>query len=558
MSETLDANDRKYMLTWAFAYQTLLYKWEQEFSSNPGNGLKKLEKDWGQISHFQRWCAQHLETDNGAAMMCSKFAGVAGNLLNLFLSRLDLIQWREAGLSGARKAELIEDQIGHYIFLSYVHFSNNNRDTALAFLDEAINLADKHKNTKGYATALQHRGMFYAQMNRTAEAIVILEDSLSKFEGLGANQAKTKSLSALATCYSRQNDPQKAIDLYKQAIEIEDELCAIGTYRCNMSGDLIKLERFPEAWSCLEEAEKIANELSDLTLRGLVYTHFGQWHVAQKDVELRSKAWRYYDDALIAFRKKGERYHELQVMNVLESMYIQALNTQSEQLSYEQQSTALRKLIELLFAQGKYTDNLQICNRLLDLAKANQNLPDQLEASIWLGHTALLLKQYDKAIRAHLKGIAILTEIREQEKQEINLKAEGEIQLSLGQAYRHSGNPHEAIRCYERAEKIAEDRHNFDMKYRAVGNRGLIYADTGLYDDAIGLLIKVIEYYEHINNHRLLGHAQFNLAYAYYRMGNLVDAKSRGVEALRYLTIINDSHIDEVKNQIESWEEKND
>ena len=318
----------------------------------------------------------------------------------------------------------------------------------------------------------------------------------------------------------------------------------------------MKLHRFSEAYDCLEKAEKIAEELSDFTLRGLVCTHFAQWHVAQKDAELRSKAWRYYDDALIAFRKKGERCHELQIMNILESMYTQVLNAQSEQQSYEQQSTVLRKLIELLFAQGKYSDNLLICNRLFDLAKANQNYPDQLEATIWLGHTALYLKQYDQAIQAHLKGVALLTEIRKQEKQEINLKAEGELQLSLGQAYRHSSNPHEAILCFERAEKIAEALHNFDMRYRALGNRGLMYADTGLYNDAIALLTEVIEYYKRINNHRLLGHAQFNLAYTFYRKGNLEEAKSQGTEALRYLTIINDSHLDEVKNQIESWKEK--
>ncbi len=103
----------------------------------------------------------------------------------------------------------------------------------------------------------------------------------------------------------------------------------------------MKLQRFSEARNYLEEAEKIADEFSDFTLRGLVYTHFGQWHAAQKDAELRSMAWRYYEDALTAFRKKGDRYHELQVMSALESMYTQLLNTQSEQLSYEQQSTAL-------------------------------------------------------------------------------------------------------------------------------------------------------------------------------------------------------------------------
>ena len=544
------------MLTLAFNYQMILYELEQEYTHAPGNSLKELEHEWGQINHFQSWCAQHLAMDNGAAIMCSKFAGVGGILLNLFRSRLDLIQWRETGLAGARKAALIEDQIGHLTYLSFLHFTNNNSDAAMALLDEAIDLAEKNKYSKGSAVALQHRGMFYAQMGRSAEAIEMLFKSIAVFEELGDNQAKAKSLSALASCYSRQNDPQKAVDTYKQAIEIDGEPSAVGTYQCNISGDLMKLERFSEAYDYLEEAEKKAEALSDSTLKGLVYSHFAQWHIAQKDAELRGKAWLYYEDALTAFRKKGERYHELQVMSVLESMYTQVLNTQSEPLSYEQQSTAMRKLIELYFAQGKYSDNLPICNRLLELAKANHNLQDQLEASIWLGHTALFLKYYDQAIQAHLKGLTVLTEIRQQEAQETNLKAEGELQLSLGQAYRQSDNSHEAIQCYERAEKIADALYNFDMRYRARGNRGLLYADTDRNTDAISLLTEVVDYYKSSSDHRLLGHAQFNLAYAFYRKGNMEEAKLRGAEALRDLTIINDSHIDEVKNQIESWTQK--
>ncbi|MFZ2633542.1 MAG: tetratricopeptide repeat protein [Desulfosalsimonadaceae bacterium] len=173
-----------------------------------------------------------------------------------------------------------------------------------------------------------------------------------------------------------------------------------------------------------------------------------------------------------------------------------------------------------------------------------------------MGHTALQLKQYDQAIQAHAKAIAVLQEIRVQDGQDENLEAEGELRLSLGQAYRHSDQAHEAIQCYERAEKIAEALHNPEMKYRAVGNRGLIYADTGHYSESITLLTGTLEYYKRINDHRLLGHAQFNLAYAHYRKGDLVKAKAIGAEALRYLTMINDSYKEEVKRQIDTWEKK--
>lgn len=558
MSKAEESKERREMLTWAFEFQMILHELDQEYQSCEGNSsevLKELEREWGQISHFQNWCVQQLETDDGAAIMCSKLAGVGGNLLNQFqsLSQLDLIRWREAGLAGARKMKLIEDQIGHLTYLSYAHFTNNNVTKALELIEEAIVIGQQQKDSIGYATALQHRGMFFTQMERETEALELLNESLSIFEKLGEDNARAKCFSALATCYSRLKEHQKAIDLNNKAIEIEDTQSAVGTYLCNMSGDLMKLHQFPEAMNCLLKAEQIAYKLSDLTLKGLVFAHFGQWYSAQKDAELRSKTWNYYEDALTIFRKKGERYHELQIIKILESLYSQVLNSQQGQLSYDQQSAALRKLIQLSYAQSNFTNNHIHCNRLLDLAEAQKNLPDQLEALISIGQTATQLKKYDQAILSHTKAIKVLQKIREHDGQDVNLKAEGELYISLGQAYRHSDQPDKAIQCYEKAEKIAEILHKPGMKYRAKGNLGLIYADTGNYSDAVALLNRTIEYYDREKDYRLLGHAQFNLAYTFYRKGDALEAQAQGADALRFLLMINDSHVEEVKRQIESW-----
>ena len=556
MSKALDQNDRKQMLTWAFEYQIIIHELEQEFLAGDKSALKELTDEWGQISHFQCWCVDNLSHDDGAAVLCSKFAGVGGNLLDLFLSRLDVINWREAGLAGARKVNLFEDQIGHLTYLAYAHFTNNNINKAMDLIEQAIELGRQNKNTKEYTAALTHLGMFYSQMARETEAIEVLNESLAVCEKLNDDQAKVSVLATLALCHSHLNQPHKAIDLYGQVIEIynkTDERSAVGTTLCNMAGDLITLQRFTEAKECLFEAEEIANKLSNDTLLGLIYTQLGRWHSVQEDPKLRINVWNYYETALIFFRRKGDRIHELKVMRGLESLYHQVLNNSSEHLNYDHQSTALRKLIPLLSDQQKYQETLANCRRLLQLAKENQNLPDQLEASISLGHTALYLKQYDNAIQAHSKAMEILQKIREQDGPNINRKAEGELLLSLGQAYRHSNKPENAVECYQYTEKIAEALRKEGMKFRAMGNRGLIYADIGRYDEAISILSDALEYYEKINDHRLLGHARFNLAYAHYRKKDLSTAKALGIEALRYLTMINDPYMQEVKQQMETW-----
>lgn len=156
------------MLRWAFRCQSLLHKMEQEFHASGGDpkALRDLRATWSQISDKQRWCVEHSDTDVRAAIMCSKLAGVGGSLLDLHLSRFDLIRWREAGLAGARKANLVEDEIGHLTYLSYLYFVNNNPERALELIDEAIKLTTREGNLVGKAAALQTQGMFFARMGR--------------------------------------------------------------------------------------------------------------------------------------------------------------------------------------------------------------------------------------------------------------------------------------------------------------------------------------------------------------------------------------------------------
>lgn len=515
--------------------------------------MNEFVSSLGQLLHYQRMCADHLINDERAAVLCSKFAGVAGHLLDRKLSRLDLIRWREEGLEGARRAKLLEDQVGHLTYLSFAHFSNNNSAKALELLDEARKLTQQLEDPRGSATVLQHQGMFYGQLGKVEDAITALTESLRVFEQLGAPQLNSKSLSALATCYSNKDDAEKAVELYEQAVELERDRSTIGTYLTNMSGDLMKLGRFPEALQCLRKAEVISRATSDDTLSGLVAMQFGQWHSMQRDLKLRDKTWAYYEKALNFFLRKGDRYYERKVSERLVLLYSQALNSYSENWNYDQVSYALRKLIPLYMNLDKFEEAMQACDSLFEEAELNENNSDQLEALVSLGHTLLQMKLYGRAIEKHIKAIEVMKKIRRMDGEESNLKAEAELQLSLGQAFRHSGQPEKAIQCYDRAEEISKQLRNKDIEYRAIGNQGLVCADQSRFARAIGLLTDAFTYYKEINDQRLAGHAKFNLAYVYHRSGEPEKAQEIGADALRTLTIINDSQIEEVKRQLKSW-----
>jgi tetratricopeptide (TPR) repeat protein len=284
-----------------------------------------------------------------------------------------------------------------------------------------------------------------------------------------------------------------------------------------------------------------------------VAAHLGQWYSIQTDAKLRSRTIPCYENALAVFRKNRDYYYVKQVTETLILLYSKILHSNSEELGYDQTSYALRQLIMLFLNSGNIKKAITACRQLLEESELNKNYPDQLEAAISLGHSLLKLKVYDEAIEAHSKAIGVLNTIRTSELDDSYLIAEAELQLSLGQAYRHTNQLSCALICYEKAEKITQKIVAENIKYRAMGNKGLIFADQKQHKKAIELLTEAHNYFQEEGDYRLAGHGLFNLAYAYYRNGDQETAKKIGTEALHDLTMINDSVIGDIRQQMDCW-----
>lgn len=552
--------EREEYLEWAVIYQTKLHKLEMEYQRGErpvGEVQANLNADWGQIATCQKWCETQAHHDTAAATMCSKFAGVAGTLLEMKLTRQEQIRWREIGIMGAEKAGLHEDLIGHLTYLSYVYFQNNNVERAFELCDKALEVSSQQNNTMGEATSSYHKGMFLTHLNKESEAIEYLEKSSALFRTLKIPTGASNCLSTLATCYSHLDNTEKAIELYDEAVPImekQNNLTAVGTAYANKAVDLMKLKMFKEAEECLWEAKKIAEDSSDDSLSALVLVKLGQWHSMQEDGQIRSLAYKLFEDALLIFRKKGDKFQEHKVLSMLEKLYKEALSEKSVKLRYEQKSQALRCLMEIFRARLEFKEGFNLAEQLLRLAELKKNLPDQLEASIAMGHSSVLLKQFRDAVHWHNNALVILDKMRQSEGEKTNQKAECELYLSLGQAYRHLDEPNKAEECYRNAERIAQELVDYDALWRARGNVGLVLSDQEKHENAVKILTRVSNYYEQKQDYRLYGHAQFNLAHAFFKQGNPEEAKKHGIDAHRLLIMINDPFANEVQSQMNTWQ----
>ena len=136
----------------------------------------------------------------------------------------------------------------------------------------------------------------------------------------------------------------------------------------------------------------------------------------------------------------------------------------------------------------------------------------------------------------------------------VNQKAECEIKLSLGQAYRHLGQIQETASTYENVLEIASAAMlGPDVTRRALGNLALVKIDLGEYDQAEAELKRLAHDYERNGDYRLSAHAAFNVAYSKYRRGDFAEAIREGERSATLLKQIDDPSLAQIEEQLQEW-----
>lgn len=259
-----------------------------------------------------------------------------------------------------------------------------------------------------------------------------------------------------------------------------------GISLANRASALSALDRLAEASEDLGRALEIANRLDADHLRGHVF-----FKLAVLTMRLEGKSARsleMLEQALEAYRRAGDRIHELEILAGMENALRSFLDRPVENRSYGETSTALRKLAEIHAARGEHGKAHEVYGDLLREAEKAGNQPGQLETWIQLGHSSVLLGEHERAMRELEEAVVLLESLRSTEGPEAHRVAERELWLNLGQAQRHLGRPEEARMSYERVRAIAEDMDDKEAKWRAEGNLGLIYTDLGQFDQALPAL----------------------------------------------------------------------
>ncbi|MEH2214432.1 CHAT domain-containing protein [Nostoc sp.] len=314
-----------------------------------------------------------------------------------------------------------------------------------------------------------------------------------------------KTLAALGLSRHLQGEYDKAINYYKQGLEIskqnaysELEVILLGNLglahvqQGNYYAEAI--DYLNDYWTLIHDRKQNSNTAQTQEAQAL-----GNLGNAYYGADLYVKAIAFHQKRLALSRKIKDKAGEAKALSDLGIVY-QALGDAKKAIDYQQQA----------------------------LAQAQQIKEQSLE-SFALGNLGIIYQNqgdYTKASDYHQQRLAIARQLKD-------LRSEAEALANLGGVAYFQGDYNKAIALYEQGWKISWERlHDADILYRIRGNQGLVYFQMGNLDKALESYGKYFQYASSRNNHREQGIAKINAAAVRLQSGNLAGAAKTLQEAI--------------------------
>ncbi|HEX7846192.1 MAG TPA: sensor histidine kinase [Chitinophagaceae bacterium] len=305
--------------------------------------------------------------------------------------------------------------VGTYNELTW-EFRLLDRDKAIQYGNEAIELAGKLKFYRGMAQAYNDLGIIYFDMENYDTAIALYSKAVSMRKEMNDELGIAKLYNKIGIVYQKQGSFAKALDYQLQALPIFEKFKNdIGvSYSLNNIGILNQnLGRYDEAIHYQQRSIAIKEKIGDKTGLAGSFVNLANIYLINKDYK---QSETYYQKAIDIARTLGDKEYLSNALNNLGNQY--------------QQTKAYDKAIPLI------NESYQLRNELGDskgMASCLNNL----------GIIYTAKKMYDSAGYFLNKGISIATKA-------VNGKPEAnKLYLSASALYEQQNNHTKALEMYK-------------------------------------------------------------------------------------------------------------
>jgi CHAT domain-containing protein len=379
----------------------------------------------------------------------------------------------------------------HLVFL--VLFLTFNIGTDVVFTQSEVK-AESSNSHKSEADRLQKKGTELIDTGKTEAALQTLQQALIFYRKANNPQGEGQVLKGIGNAYYDLRDYRQSISYQQQALKIAEEINdkdlesrVLG----NLGNAYRGLEDFKQAISYYQKSLDIAKKLKNYqlqanTLENLGYVYF--------PISI-DKGIDFLEQSLVALRqvnpipekKLSQQQQETDILISLGRNYF--LLTQYKAVQDKTQANTI------------FDKSIQSYETALKITTLTKNFAQEGEVLLGLGRTYNSRSQYQQASESFQKSAEAFL------KDKNSRKRAGEAFASLGEVYKNSGKPKEALSYLEKALGIAktEPANSSEDKLKQGNQQGLIlvnitdiYAESGKYQEALEVSKDSIEAFKSV------------------------------------------------------------
>ena len=321
-----------------------------------------------------------------------------GNILNnIGLVYRNLGQYPDALDSFQQALAIIEKAVDRLVEgrilnnMGGVYHSQGQYSQALKYYQQALTIFQELPDRTGEGITRSNMGEIYQELGQYPDALKYYQQALAILQEVGDRAGEGKTLNNIGLVYrSQEQYPkalEKALEYYKQALTIFQELpdrTGEGKTLNNIGAVYGNMRDYPKALEYYQQALTIEREMNDRTGEGKTLNNIGEIYRNRGEYP---KALESYQQALGIIQKVGAPAEEGIILNnigglygnireyekaerylfdavkVFESVRRQDLTDTDKVSIFERQTSSYRMLQEVLIAQQKMNQALEIAER---------------------------------------------------------------------------------------------------------------------------------------------------------------------------------------------------
>ncbi|MBD2741856.1 CHAT domain-containing protein [Coleofasciculus sp. FACHB-1120] len=432
-------------------------------------------------------------------------------------------------------------------------------EAALKSYQQALIIYRQIKDRQGEGLVLANLGNAYNNRSDFTKAIEYSQQALKITREINDRESEGRILSNLGAAYLNLKDYQKAIEYFQQGLSVARELkdpqleqqvqtwlqlaqgqsnpqTAQAEKLIKQGNEQLQTGQFEAGLQSFQAAQNIYQQIKDrggegraLAKLGLVYANLGD----------SAKAIGFAEQSLAIAREIKNQLGVGDALNNLGTVYL-TLGDYAKAIWYTQQSlestreiknrggegAALGNLGLIYMRLGDYAKAIEYHQQDLQIAREMKNRQGEGQALANLGAAYLNLGDYSTAVESLHQSLAIAREIKASQN-------EGQVLGNLGGIYLNVGDSKQAIAHFEQVLAIAREIKDPQIEGMALVNLGVAHAELGSYKKAIEYEQQSLLISREIKNRYGESMALKNLGRALFKEGNLAQAETTLMEAIK-------------------------